>query len=275
MVDFFPLEGYACSMRFLLFIALSAPLAAAEPAKKYEAACRAAFTPDKMVKEIRKELGQGKWQKRLDLFAMHFVRHYQCRSHIEAKPRCGTLDKFHEPEMGLISMAKELCEVNVVKDRFFYAAARKEPGARKRCLEFLKVGSETFAPKSREKACDLWLEHWEDSKAACAAMTAPGIALPDKQEKWVHHCPETLASFFGEDAYCRDFKGFVMNNDPLNPEECNDKQECTDYGAFLKAHKAGDASLCGESGLCRWFMTGEKGSCKVYEKELEDWYCGG
>ncbi len=260
------------SAAFLL--ALAAPAAAAEPVAKEEASCRASFTADRAVMEIRAELGQGKWKAQLDLFSMHFVRHYQCRSHLEGKPLCGRLEKFHEPEKGLIAMTAELCSVNVAKDRFFYAAARKEPDAHQRCLAFLKVGSDAMAPKSRERACDLWLEHWGDSKAVCAALTVPGMAVADKQAKWVKHCPETIASFFAEESYCKDFKGFVMNNDPANPEECNDKQECTDYGAFLKAHKAGDSSLCGESGLCRFFMTGDRASCDVYETQLKDWYCG-
>ncbi|UPT75749.1 MAG: hypothetical protein M0D55_08800 [Elusimicrobiota bacterium] len=227
-----------------------------------------------MVKEIRGQLGTNKWKAQLDLFAMHFVRYYQCRSHADGKPRCGALENFHEPEIGLIGNTAKICSDNLHKDRFFYAAAQKKPKARKLCLQFLKSGNDTFAPESRERACDAWLAHWEDSKAACAALTVPGMAYAEKQEKWVKHCPETLASFYGEDSYCKEFKGFTMNNDPANPEECNDKQECTDYGAFLKASKAGDAELCGESGLCRFFMTNKPESCGVYAKQLEDWYCG-
>jgi len=133
----------------------------------------------------------------------------------------------------------------IILDELLFVSARRGQRAEflEKCRRNPGGGATGFTKERMAGYCALIEKHWDDVAGLCASLVPSYVH--------VGYCRPYFASIIGDAGVCDGWKG-IEGETAADIEQT--RLECRGNAAFVKAFKASNVSLCGESQRCRVLM---------------------
>ncbi len=182
------------------------------------------------------------------------VHRQLCLSHEAGRPLCdelGVYDAVRKKRAG-VTLVRH-CVYMYHQDMMMEGAVSGAPKGAVigECLKLISAIAQDDIKavdlKAAKPFCRIWLDNWDQPKAACEKMFSEGVLI-QPGPAWRKKCAKLLGIISGDARSCGDLAG------GKKLDLMTDFQSCMDYASFHRARVANDPGLCGSSAFCRRYM---------------------